>query len=311
MEFNTKIKIFSKEWYKVYFKPATFLNSSFWIFIIFFLTISGIIFFLKNKVVDEFWGGVLVEATGFLFDIFLFGVLFTIYDSISNKKRLIENYRNEIDFFRTWNSKESSHRIAGNIRLLNNLNISKVNLEVCEMSELNLMKINLSGSYFHHTELNNITFAKSNFSFSEIVFSEFDNCTFNNVNFQNTIIEKPCSYFRHCYLADTNFNNSNLSGVSFENCILSGASFRNANINGTTFSNCIVETEDWINELQIDKKYHSELTKDYVLAKYKIKDKNSMLHMIKDDYGKFYVRYKKFSKSEMEFNFMPFRSKNN
>ncbi len=307
MEFNTDIKIFSREWFKVYFKPATIHNNSFWIFIIFFVITSVLIFFLKNRVVEEFWNGVLVEATGFLFDIFLFGILFTVYDSISNKKRLIEKYRNEIDFFRTWNSKESSHRISGNLRLLNKQNISKLNLEICRMSELNLIGVNLSGSYFHHTEFDYINFAWSDFSSSEIIFSEFDNCTFNNVNFQGIVIEKSCSYFRNCYLADSNFKNSNLAGVSFKNCILSGADLSNSNIHGTLFSNCIVETEDWINELKIDEKYHSKLNNEYLIEEYK-EDEHSMIQSIREDYGKFWIRHKEFKKTKMVFNFMPFRN---
>ena len=304
MRFRTKL--LSKDWYKIYFKPATIGNNYFWIFIIVFALVSILISFLKDRINDDFWLGVLVEATGFLFDIFLFGIIYTVFDFISNKRRLIVGFLNEIEFFKTWESEEASHRIAGNIKLLNNENYTKIDFTGIKLSHVNLRGCSLSESYFLETEFYQVDFRQSNFSNTLIIFSEFEYCYFNNSSFKNLGEERCCSYFRNCFLSDCDFSGSYLGNINFEDCIISGCNFSDCDMEHATFRNCIVESKDWMNELNISEHYHTLLDSKYLIEEVAITDDHSMLSLIKEDYGKYYIRYKD---SEIEHRLSEFRSK--
>lgn len=231
MKYKIKSKLSTREWFSVFLKPATVKNNSFWIFISVFILIGTLISILKNRVVDEFWLGVLVEATGFLFDIFLFGIVYTIYDTISNKKNLIKSYRNEISFFRNWNSKEASYRILGNIKLLNELLITEINLEYCHLSNVRIDNINLTKA-----KLSN---------------ADFENSLIENVNFENS------------NLYGVSFKNATL-----ENCSLLNTKLLLTNFNNTQFRNVKVDDENWIENKKMNMGYEN-LNTNYEISKLK------------------------------------------
>jgi len=73
--------------------PYTKLYISGAIFVLILLVILDIIF-LEN------WKDIIVEVHGLLFDIFFFGLIFTLYASYTERKMKIESFKDEIDDYR-------------------------------------------------------------------------------------------------------------------------------------------------------------------------------------------------------------------
>ncbi len=189
-----------KNWFYNFLIPATLKNTSFWIFIFVFILISSIILILKNRVVDNFWSGVLVEATGFLFDIFLFGIIFSLYDFITSKKNIIRSYFNEIMFLQNWKTEEGKYKILGNIKLLNQLKVYKIDLKYYDLSGIKIEQLKIKNSELYWV----------NFENSELNDIEFENVQLPYVKFKNTRINN-CSFIK------TELFMPNLKGVSFYN----------------------------------------------------------------------------------------------
>lgn len=91
----------------------------------------------------SFLEGLLIEAHGMLLDILIIGVFILWLNRLGEKKMEVQRYKNEIDDFRRWKSDEAKFRIVGNIKRLNRLNFSTINLISCYLNEANLSNLNL------------------------------------------------------------------------------------------------------------------------------------------------------------------------
>ena len=98
---------------------------------------------------ESLFRDVLIETHGMLFDILLFGILLAIYEGILERRRdrekaeeerisQIKRYEEEIDDFRGWHEAEAMYRNVGNIRRLNHLGITEINLENSHLVRANL-----------------------------------------------------------------------------------------------------------------------------------------------------------------------------
>jgi uncharacterized protein YjbI with pentapeptide repeats len=167
----------------------------------------------------EDWADVLVEAHGLLFDLLLFGVLLTIYETykkkiederrITNERSLkIDRYLEEIEDFRIWGSTEGMLRIAGNIRRLNKLGVTKINLFDCKIKKINLKGFNLEGSHFGGADLGNGILRGANLVSCNLIGT---------------------------YLGDANLRGANIKGADLERAKCQRTNFQGANLRG---SNC-------------------------------------------------------------------------
>lgn len=109
-----------------------------------FMIIIGLITLTTKAYKGDFGRGILIESFGMLFDIFIIAIIILWLNEIRDKrlkrKLAIERYQEEIDDFRGWESKEAMYRIAGNIKRLNNMGISKIDLSYCYLVEAKLGK---------------------------------------------------------------------------------------------------------------------------------------------------------------------------
>ena len=68
----------------------------------------GVLVFLyfgdRNNIVQDYFPGL-------FFDILVFGIFIVIYNRISERKRDIKRWNEEIDDFRGWDEKEATYRI--------------------------------------------------------------------------------------------------------------------------------------------------------------------------------------------------------
>ena len=77
------------------------------------------------------WDNILVEAHGMLFDILILGILFSLIEKVGRRKRTRRHYQNEIRDFADWPSEEATRRIVGNIKRLNAIGVSDIDLRDC------------------------------------------------------------------------------------------------------------------------------------------------------------------------------------
>jgi hypothetical protein len=121
---------------------------------------------------------------------------------------------------------------------LEELDLSNSNLLEIEMNGAEMNKSNFKNAILKHAILNLTTFQKSNFSnvdgsgteamSSNFSFSIFENANFNNSNFKDSNF--MFSSFHNASFIGADFTGANLKGVKFENAILNGANFKNASV---------------------------------------------------------------------------------
>jgi hypothetical protein len=81
-------------------------------------------------------------------------------------QREIERYHDEIESYRWWGSEEARCRIVANIRSLNRLGVTKIDLMACCLQRARLENARLDGSDFYMTNLrganlNNVAFLRN------------------------------------------------------------------------------------------------------------------------------------------------------
>ena len=86
-------------------------------FIVGFVEVLLIVGFLDIYYLGKL-GGVLVEAHGLVFDLFIFGIVLTAYEVVRGKQDKVERYKEELDDYRGWEEEEAGYRVAGIIRRL-------------------------------------------------------------------------------------------------------------------------------------------------------------------------------------------------
>ncbi len=192
----------------------------------FFLVIAiiGLLIVLMLDFIDNGFSfhDILVESHGLIFDLFVFGILITIYESIESKKNDIKRYKEEIDDFRFWFSEESKHRVKGLISRLINLDVKKIDLKHCNLvgcpTTKKMIEWDFSGAKVYNSWYFDIDLSKSRFFLSEIY--------------------------------DSNFINSNLSGCTFGTAILFETNFQNCLLGDTDFLHVYVQEKDWFEILE-------------------------------------------------------------
>jgi len=208
-----KWKIFDKKWREIFLYPAM-KSGAVTLFLIVFILTSFTIYVLKGIVATgSFQEGVLVEATGFLFDILLFGLAFTIYDNIKTREVRIQRYKDKIEFFRDWKSEEAAYRTAGNIKLLNKEKISAINLCNCYIKKANLDLVDLRFADLSGANLRGTYLMKA-----ELGEADLSRADLNGADLMGTDLSR--TDLRFADLSGANLGNANLNGADLAFTIL-------------------------------------------------------------------------------------------
>ena len=165
---------------------------------------------------EGFWGNVLVEAHGMLFDIAIIGILLYWLNENGEVRQRIRTYQNEIDDFRLWRSEEAAFRTVGNIRRLNRHKIFEINLANCHLPKTNLSYVNLQGSNLNSANVTNCS----------LIEVDFGNCRLNQTNFENSNLNG--ANLNGAYANGANFQDAYLIKAKMENAFLIKSNFKNA-----------------------------------------------------------------------------------
>jgi uncharacterized protein YjbI with pentapeptide repeats len=138
------------------------------------------------------WRGVLTEAHGMWLDIFVLGLLLTIYENLRNKKENIERYIEELNDYSHWNEEEALYRTMGIIKRLNKLKYNKIDLyylflRKSILSEIVFKNNKIEGNNFDFSVIKNTIFKETkmiNNSLNEayLMNNEFANCMIENIS---------------------------------------------------------------------------------------------------------------------------------
>lgn len=165
---------------------------------------------------DNFWGQILAEAHGMIFDIAIIGILIFWLNQNGETRQRIRTYKDEIDDFRLWESDEAAFRTVGNIKRLNRHKIHEINLVNCHLARTNLNYVNLKGSNLN----------SANFSSSSLIETNMENTRLNQTNFENANLNQ--AMLKGSYASGANFKDAFLIKAQFENSFLIKANFKNA-----------------------------------------------------------------------------------
>lgn len=167
---------------------------------------------------EEFAENILIEAHGLFFDLFVFGVILTLYENFRDKKDRMDRYKEEIEDYCGWNEKEAVFRVVGIIKRLNREGQTSINLRKCYLEGASLKKASLSGADLSQANLKNAALNQAD-------------------------------------LRQANLNRTNLAGANLSDANLSEANLIHANLEGANLLNAIlagtkVESEDWLTGLK-------------------------------------------------------------
>ncbi len=186
----------------------------------------------------NFYGQVLAEAHGMLFDIAIIGILIFWLNKTAETRQRIRTYKDEIDDFRLWESEEAAYRTVGNIKRLNRHHIYSLNLVNCHLSRTNLNYVKLKGANLNSAKVTSANLIECNLENARCNQTSFENSSLNQAklngayasgaNFKDAYLIK--TEFRSAFLIKADFTNAYLMESDLKGAYLTGANLENANL---------------------------------------------------------------------------------
>ncbi len=207
------------------------------------LVVLGIIVILASlpyyqENFHAFYGQVLAEAHGMIFDIAVIGILIFWLNKTGEKRSRIRTYLDEIDDFRMWESEEAAFRTVGNIKRLNRHKIYNINLAHSYLVKTNLNYVKLPGANLNYANLFNSALIDVNLEGARLNQTNFENCNMNQsllrkayangASFKDTYLIK--ADFEKAFLIKADFRNAFLMEANLQGAYLTGADFTNSNL---------------------------------------------------------------------------------
>lgn len=187
---------------------------------------------------SDFYGQVLAEAHGMIFDIAVIGILILWLNKSGEKRLRIKTYKDEIDDFRLWKSEEAAFRTVGNIKRLNrhkiyNINLvncylSRTNLNYCVLQESNLNSADISASQLIECDLRNARLNQTNFENATLNQAKLSQAYASGANFKDAFLIKV--QMEKAYLIKADLTGAFLMEANLQGAYLTGADFTNANL---------------------------------------------------------------------------------
>ena len=179
--------------------------------------------FIQGKYQDkEYLDNVLLEAHGMIFDLIVIGVISTWLIKRGHKRQQIQHYKDDIDDFRNWSSEQAAYKILGNIKRLNKLGVSKIDLSHCflnnlqmknvNLEEAELYKIDLEGSNLYQAVLKKASLTESNLKGINLHWACLEGARLGYTNLENADLRD--ANLREADLFMANLKGANLRGAN-------------------------------------------------------------------------------------------------
>lgn len=221
-----------KRLYAVSEKPI--LTSTIVLIFVSIIVVSISLPYYQNEF-HTFFGQVLAEAHGMIFDILVIGILIFWLNKTGEKRARIRTYKDEIDDFRLWESEEAAFRTVGNIKRLNRHKLYNINLAHSYLVKTNLNYVKLIGANLNYANLFNSAMIDVDLENARLNQTNFENCNLNQSNFTKAYANG--AIFKDAYLIKANFEKAFLIKADFSNAFLMEANLQGAYLTGADFTN--------------------------------------------------------------------------
>lgn len=217
----------------VFLSFLVFLTAAFLV-----VTLSLPVYFRHTQ---EILLNVLAEAHGTVFDLLIIGWFLFWINKLAERRLRSNRYREEIDDFLGWQSHEATHRIVGNIRRLNRIDIK----EKFRLTEAYLKGANLGNAVLKSSDLWGANLSGANLRESNLSGANLAGAMLNGADMERAVVEN--ADLRGASMHETGLERSNLSGSDLRgvdlkvadlqyavlaNCNLERANFEGANLRG-------------------------------------------------------------------------------
>lgn len=185
---------------------------------------------------SEWVGDVAVEGFGFLMDIVLFGLLWSVFDVYRERRAKIRDYHDQLRAFHMWKGEEGVLRKVGIIRWLTEdlqallPSLYGIHLEGAVLSSANLkgavlMDANLKGAVLENANLERAALWRANLDVASLRNANLKRASSREANLKG-------AFLVNANLERANLLNANLEGAFLAKANLEGAALWNANLAG-------------------------------------------------------------------------------
>ncbi|WKN32399.1 pentapeptide repeat-containing protein [Porifericola rhodea] len=231
----------------------------------------------------NFWGQVLAEAHGMLFDIAVIGILIYWLNERGQKSQAIRTYKDEIEDFRTWKSEEAAFRTVGNIKRLNREKIYSINLVECYLTRTNLSHVILKEANLNNANVTYANLVQCNLEAARLNQTNFDGSSLNQAILTHAYASG--SSFKNAYLIKANLQSAFLIKSDFENAFMMEADLKGAYVVGASFKNANLYKADLRG---VDGLTLEQLTEAKTLHQAKLDD--GLMAQISEQHGELLLR---------------------
>ncbi|MEL6535410.1 MAG: pentapeptide repeat-containing protein [Bacteroidota bacterium] len=235
MTFKEQQQVIKDRFNDILEKP---LLTSFLVLILLAILVLSLSYPYYQNDFTNFWGQVLAEAHGMLFDIAVIGILIFWLNRNGEKRLRIRMYKDEIDDFRLWESDEAAFRTVGNIKRLNRNKIFNINLVNCHLARTNLSYTVLKESNMNNANLSGANLLQCNLENARLNQANLENANMNQANmlgayasganFKDAVLIK--TILERAFLIKADFTNAFLMEADLRGAFLTGAEMENANL---------------------------------------------------------------------------------
>lgn len=223
-----------------------------------------------QKSAPDFWGNIVAEAHGVLFDLIIIGWFLFWVNRVGERRIRFTRYREEIEDYLGWNSPEATLRIVGNIRRLNRGGITSgfrlteahlegaklggaemagtdlwgAHLERAGLRETNLNGSNIAGAVLDGADLAHALLRKVDLRGASMNEADLERVDLIEADLRGaSLLSADLQYavlhgvdLRRARLGGANLRGANLDRANLEGANLEHASLRGASLRGATFA---------------------------------------------------------------------------
>lgn len=206
------------------------------------------LYFLDNNTFVQ------VQFPGAFLDVLIFGMLIVIFNKFADRRRDIKRWQEEIDDYRGWKSPEATYRIIGNIKRLNRVGITRIDLSFCYLKNANLGKDFQANVDKAEAELSPAMVSarkrghmlripmsilaeemKANLLGANLTRADLTDANLSDANLENANLYRAMlngAYLFFANLKNANLRRAELKYSSFGGAILDGANLMDADLSG-------------------------------------------------------------------------------
>ncbi|MHA6248089.1 pentapeptide repeat-containing protein [Pontibacter sp. CAU 1760] len=218
---------------------------------------------------------ILVEAHGLIFDLFVFGILITVFDFLRNRRESRSRYNEEIQDLLGWESDEAKVKILARLKRLYELRQRRFFLSKAYLKNADLSDYDLTDSILVFANIKSGSFIRSNLKNVKLTASNLQKVYFTSAILENTDLSHTnCkgAFFTDTDLINTNFEKADLRKASFQCCY-----YEHVNMKGALIEGACVDDLHWLDNLEkTGTKGIKELKQDYMINSNSLVDKDGV-----------------------------------